>query len=207
MKGVSAALLKASSKRRRTKAQILAEKAEAAKAQLKDIARAPVDVVLMDMSRLDDVRRGAAELLERYPQIHVLVNNAGIHSTGRELTEEGHEMVFAVNHLSSFLLTRLLLDRMKEGAVLINTSRGFVVDDVALAALLERRPRARAYLDVHDPEPFDAAYPLLARPNAVLYPHLASRTDRALRAMSWVVRDVVAVLEGQEPRYPAPATE
>jgi NAD(P)-dependent dehydrogenase (short-subunit alcohol dehydrogenase family) len=92
------------------------EKAEAAKAQLKDIARGPVDVVLMDMSRLEDVRRGAAELLERYPRVHVLVNNAGLHSTGRELTEEGHEMVFAVNHLSSFLLTRLLLDRMKESA-------------------------------------------------------------------------------------------
>ena len=48
---------------------------------------------------------------------------------------------------------------------------------------------------------------VLGRPNAVLYPHLASRTDRALRAMSWVVRDVVAVLEGRVPRYPAPATE
>ena len=92
------------------------EKAEAAKAQVKELARAPVDVVLMDMARLDDVRRGAAELLERYPQIHVLINNAGLHSTARTLTADGHETVFAVNHLASFLLTRLLLDRLKESA-------------------------------------------------------------------------------------------
>ncbi len=105
------------------------------------------------------------------------------------------------------LVGAALLGRMKQNALLINTSRGFVVDNVALAALLERRPGVRAYLDVHDPEPFDTTYPLLGRSNAVLYPHLASRTDRALRAMSWVVRDVVAVLEGRVPRYPAPATE
>jgi len=92
------------------------ERAEAAKAQLKELAQGPVDVVLVDMARLDDVRRAAAELLERYPKIHVLVNNAGLHSTGRTLTDDGHETVFAVNHLSSFLLTRLLLDRMKESA-------------------------------------------------------------------------------------------
>ncbi|MGI9592869.1 MAG: SDR family NAD(P)-dependent oxidoreductase, partial [Myxococcota bacterium] len=65
---------------------------------------------------LEDVRRAASELLERYPQIHVLVNNAGLHSTSRTETAEGHETVFAVNHLASFLLTRLLLDRMKESA-------------------------------------------------------------------------------------------
>ena len=105
------------------------------------------------------------------------------------------------------LIGDALLGRMKDHAVLINTSRGFVVDNVALAALLDRRPDVRAYLDVHDPEPFDATYPLLGRPNAVLYPHLASRTGRALREMSWVVRDVVSVLEGRAPRYPAPATE
>lgn len=92
------------------------ERAEAAKAQVKELASAPVDVLLCDLSRLDDVRQAAAELLARYPKIHVLVNNAGLHSTKRTFTEEGHEAVFAVNHLASFLLTRLLLDRMKESA-------------------------------------------------------------------------------------------
>jgi len=92
------------------------ERAEAAKAQVKELARAPVDIVLMDLGRLDDVRRGAAELLERYPKIHVLINNAGLHSTTRTLTDDGHETVFAVNHLASFLLTLLLLDRLKASA-------------------------------------------------------------------------------------------
>ncbi|MFM1935232.1 MAG: D-3-phosphoglycerate dehydrogenase, partial [Planctomycetota bacterium] len=45
-------------------------------------------------------------------------------------------------------------------------------------------------LDVHDPEPFDATHPMLGLPNAHLAPHLASRTDTAMEAMSWVVRDV-----------------
>jgi phosphoglycerate dehydrogenase-like enzyme len=45
-------------------------------------------------------------------------------------------------------------------------------------------------LDVHEPEPIDAANPLLGIPNAHLSPHLASRTDAAMDAMSWVVRDV-----------------
>ena len=46
----------------------------------------------------------------------MLVNNAGLHSTSRTLTADGYETVFAVNHLSSFLLTRLLLDRLKASA-------------------------------------------------------------------------------------------
>jgi D-3-phosphoglycerate dehydrogenase len=83
-----------------------------------------------------------------------------------------------------------LLERLRPGAVLINTSRGFVVDHEALARHLRRDPTAMALLDVHDPEPFDASNPLLGLPNAHLAPHLASRTDAAMEAMSWVVRDV-----------------
>lgn len=93
-----------------------ADKAAAAQVEVKALARAPVDVVQMDLARLDDVRRGAAELLDRYPKIHVLINNAGLHSTERTLTVDGHETVFAVNHLASFLLTHLLLGRLKESA-------------------------------------------------------------------------------------------
>jgi phosphoglycerate dehydrogenase-like enzyme len=97
-----------------------------------------------------------------------------------------------------------LLDRTKDDVTLINTSRGFVVDNVALAERLRAHPRMHAHLDVHDPEPVAPDNPLLELPNATLYPHLASRTRTALRAMSWVVRDVVAVLEGRTPEFPAP---
>ena len=83
-----------------------------------------------------------------------------------------------------------LIGRMRPEAVFINTSRGFVVDHAALAAWLSAHPGAQALLDVHDPEPFDASNPLLGLPNAHLAPHLASRTDAAMEAMSWVVRDV-----------------
>jgi len=96
-----------------------------------------------------------------------------------------------------------LLRLMKPDVTLINTSRGFVVDTPALAAWLRAHPQAQALLDVHEPEPFGPDYPLLGLPNAKLYPHLASRTESAMRNMSWVVRDVVAVLGGERPQWPA----
>lgn len=80
--------------------------------------------------------------------------------------------------------------RMRPGTVFINTSRGSVVDHAALAAHLRAHAGSMALLDVHDPEPFDATHPMLGLPNAHLAPHLASRTDTAMEAMSWVVRDV-----------------
>jgi phosphoglycerate dehydrogenase-like enzyme len=96
-----------------------------------------------------------------------------------------------------------LLNRLKPGAILINTSRGFVVDNLALASWLRANPKGIALLDVHDPEPFGSEYPLLGLPNTKLYPHLASRTEMAMNNMSWVVKDVIAVLEGRKPESPA----
>ncbi|UCD74500.1 MAG: hypothetical protein JSV91_12020 [Phycisphaerales bacterium] len=98
-----------------------------------------------------------------------------------------------------------LIGRMKPEVVFLNTARGFVVDNLALERFLQQHPAAQAHLDVHEPEPFDEAYPLLGLPNARLYPHLASRTETAMLNMSWVVRDVWAVLEGNKPQWPAPA--
>jgi D-3-phosphoglycerate dehydrogenase len=78
-----------------------------------------------------------------------------------------------------------------------------VLDHAALAQFLRARPGSQALLDVHEPEPFTASNPLLGLPNAHLAPHLASRTRTAMDRMSWVVRDVMAVLEGREPDFPA----
>ncbi|MCH2134547.1 MAG: hypothetical protein MK116_12450 [Phycisphaerales bacterium] len=86
------------------------------------------------------------------------------------------------------------INRLKPGVLLVNTSRGFVIETDALAAFLESNPAAVAMLDVHDPEPVPPGHPLLNRPNAHLYPHLASRTRAAQANMSWVVRDVARVL-------------
>jgi len=98
-----------------------------------------------------------------------------------------------------------VLDQLKPGCILMNAARGMLVDASALAAWADgvRDAGGQAYLDVHDPEPPDAGYPLYGRSNVHLLPHLASRTPEALSAMSWVVRDVVAVLNGELPRYPA----
>lgn len=82
------------------------------------------------------------------------------------------------------------LDRLRPEALLINTSRGFVIDTPALAAWLRANPRARAVIDVHEPEPFAADYPLLGLENARLTAHLGSGTRTAKRNMSWVVREV-----------------
>jgi len=93
---------------------------------------------------------------------------------------------------------------LRPTAVVVNTSRGSVLDERALAAFLRDHPAARALLDVHDPEPFGEGYPLIGLPNAFLSPHLAASTAAAQAGMSWVVKDVWRVLVGQRPEHPAP---
>src|SRR2546423_8714736 len=69
-----------------------------------------------DFASLAEGRRLAGELLDLHERIDVLVNNAGLVMGGRELTEDGYERTFAVNHLAPFLLTNLLLDRLQASA-------------------------------------------------------------------------------------------
>lgn len=102
------------------------------------------------------------------------------------------------------LVSAPLLSLMKPSAILINTSRGEVLDDNALADAFRHKKIAGAAIDVFDPEPPKADYPLLGFENVLLTPHMAARTRTAIENMSWVVRDVVEVLEGRKPKYPAP---
>ncbi len=92
------------------------------------------------------------------------------------------------------LLGEAAFAAMKPEAILLNTSRGMVVDAAALATALHANTHMRAVLDVHDPEPIAEGHPLLGCPGALLLPHAASRTRAAQEAMSWVVRDVAAAL-------------
>ncbi|CAN5462092.1 hypothetical protein BH10PLA1_BH10PLA1_02840 [soil metagenome] len=96
------------------------------------------------------------------------------------------------------------LAMMKTDAILINTSRGEVLDAAALADALKSNKLAGAALDVFHPEPPKADFPLLGLPNVLLTPHLAARTYTAIENMSWVVRDIVGVLNGEPPKFPAP---
>lgn len=101
------------------------------------------------------------------------------------------------------LVDAAALGAMKDDVLLINAARGMLVDHAALAAWAADRPGVRALLDVHDPEPPAVDSPLHGLGNVTLLPHLASRTGTALKNMSWVVRDVAAVLNGDEPSFPA----
>jgi phosphoglycerate dehydrogenase-like enzyme len=96
------------------------------------------------------------------------------------------------------------LAMMKSDAILVNTSRGEVLDINALADALKNKKLAGAAIDVFHPEPPAANFPLLGMQNVILTPHMAARTHTAIENMSWVVRDVVDVLAGKPPRFPAP---
>ena len=75
-----------------------------------------VHLLLADLSVQSQVRRLAADIQRDYNHLDVLVNNAGAVFGTRQLTVDGLEMTFALNHLSYFLLTTLLLDQLKAGS-------------------------------------------------------------------------------------------
>ena len=91
-----------------------------AEAVAEDIRRsvpdAALEIVVGDLSLQSSVRSAAAEILARTDRLDVLVNNAGITVRHRDLTTEGHDLMLATNHLGPFLLTNLLLDRLRESA-------------------------------------------------------------------------------------------
>ncbi len=92
-------------------------KAEAMAIQLRD--KHPgldADIHIADLFSLGQVRRLAADLLKAAPRIDVLINNAGAIFAKRETTVDGMERTFALNHMAYFLLTALLLDRLKASA-------------------------------------------------------------------------------------------
>jgi len=75
-----------------------------------------IDLLNADLSVQDSIRALAVQVLERYPRLDVLVNNAGGVFDPRTTTADGIETTWAVNHLAYFLLTNLLLDRLKTSA-------------------------------------------------------------------------------------------
>lgn len=81
------------------------------------------DYLLADYTDLSQVRTLAEKLQNQYPRIDVLANNAGGIMAGREVTVDGHEKTFQVNHLAPFLLTTLLIEKLvADRATVINTS-------------------------------------------------------------------------------------
>jgi len=86
-------------------------------------ARLGADCFVADYTELSQVRRLAEQLLQSYPRIDVLANNAGRYMARREVTVDGHETTLQVDYLAPFLLTTLLMDRLVESSArVLNTS-------------------------------------------------------------------------------------
>jgi retinol dehydrogenase 14 len=92
------------------------ERTDSAAEEIRAAGGGPVDVLVADLSSQAEVRRLADEILQRLLRIDVLVNNVGGYWNTRHVTVDGLERTFALNHLAPFLLTSLLLDRLKESA-------------------------------------------------------------------------------------------
>lgn len=128
-------------------------------------------------------------------------------------SKSSHKAVYAeadvvTLHVPLTKLTRGMIDAdalasFKRGSYLINAARGPVVAARALAEALKSGHLAGAAVDVHDPEPPPPDYPLLAAPNCLLTAHIGARSPEGLAAMDDVVDDVIAVLQGKEPNWPA----
>jgi NAD(P)-dependent dehydrogenase (short-subunit alcohol dehydrogenase family) len=83
---------------------------------VKTTGNSSIETMQCDLSSLAEVRRLAAEVIDKHARVHVLVNNAGLFSLSGRRTVDGFETTFAVNYLAPFLLTNLLLDLLKKSA-------------------------------------------------------------------------------------------
>lgn len=94
------------------------------------------------------------------------------------------------------------LARMKDGAILINTARGGLIDEEALLAALESGHLRGVGIDVFDTEPPPADHPLLLRDDVIATPHVAAATMAAkVRLWEGAIRQALSVLEGQRPMH------
>ena len=98
------------------------------------------------------------------------------------------------------MIDERILGSLRPGALLINTSRGAVVDTDALVHALREGRLAGAALDVTDPEPLLPGHPLLTMENCIITPHIAARTFGGHRRMCDVVSDVLTQLAALPPR-------
>ena len=132
------------------------ERVAAVAAQARPPAAAPVHEYVADLTLMAEVRRLAEQLRDGHAQIDVLANNAGALFAARQVTAEGFERTFALNHLAPFLLTHLLRDRLAGGRVVTTASDAHQggrldLDDLQSAARLRGHARLRHQQAVQHP--------------------------------------------------------
>ncbi len=148
-----------------------------------------IDILLADFSRLAEVRRLADEILYAHDRIDLLINNAGLMSRHYRFSFDGFELTFAVNHLAPFLLTCLLLDRLK-------TSAPARIINVASEA---HRGRRLNFSDLARPQDWGTlkAYGQSKLCNILFTRELAMRLDSSGVAATCLHPGVVATAIGQ----------
>ncbi len=110
----------------------------------------------------------------------------------------------ALTPASKHLIGPSELSSMKRGALVVNTARGAIIDELALADALERGLVGGAALDVLETEPPPSPHPLAKFPNVILTPHIAGNTEEATERMSQtLVDDIKRFIRGEAPLYPA----
>jgi NAD(P)-dependent dehydrogenase (short-subunit alcohol dehydrogenase family) len=101
------------------------ENGDLAKAEIqKQWPKAELEVVECNLASFQSVKNAANHVLQNYDRIDVLINNAGLFTSNKKMTEDGIEMQFGVNHLGHFLLTKLLLPLIEKSSYpkIINVS-------------------------------------------------------------------------------------
>ena len=152
-----------------------AERGRAAVQEIRDrTPAAQVELMIADLSRLDEVRRLAEEVRLLYDHLDVLLNNAGVAVYRRETTADGYERTFATNHLAPYLLTRLLVDRLEAA-----DSRPARV--VCLSSEAHRQVRSIPWDDLQSERSYNGfrAYNLSKLANVLFARALAERLDPA----------------------------
>ena len=135
---------------------------------------AQVDLMVADLSSLDEVRRLAEDVRSRYDHLDVVLHNAGVALyRGRETTADGYERTFATNHLAPYLLTRLLLDRLHAG----ETKPARII---TVSSQVHRQVRQIPWDDLQSERSYSGvgAYNLSKLANVLFVRALAERLDR-----------------------------
>ena len=136
------------------------------------------------------------EPVGRADDLHAALGRADVVSVHTPLTP-------ATRHL----IDARALAAMRPTAILVNTARGAIVDQVALAAALRAGALGAAALDVTDPEPLPAGDPLLQAPNLIVLPHVGSATVATRERMTaMAVDNLLAALAGEQMPHPAART-